>query len=48
MNPNHRRARLLEARATRLWNLRLFPGAPEYALADNLWSEAQALRARKP
>lgn len=39
-----RKAARMEARARRLWNLRRFPGAPEYALAESLWDEAQKIR----
>lgn len=34
----------MEARARRLWSLRRFPDAPEYAIAERLWNEAQKLK----
>lgn len=34
----------MEARARRLWSLRKFPGAPEYAIAEQIWNEAQKLK----
>ena len=35
----------LERKARKLWNLRLIdPRAPQYALAEKLWEEAQQIR----
>jgi hypothetical protein len=35
----------LERKARKLWNLRLIdPHAPQYALAEKLWEEAQQIR----
>lgn len=42
---NESTARLLEARARRLWSCRLIdPKAPQYSLAESLMSKARAIR----